>query len=340
MSIRIASFNVKNLSFGGKGRDLNRIARIIKENDFDIVALQEVLSEGKILTGAKVSDLRGQAKAYDISLKSRLGAHWASTWRDPESKAISSPYLGNDDRGEGYAFLWNTNKVNLPKKQDGTIISPYIEHNYKLRENGMIRLIRDPCVGRFKINGRPVEIRLINTHIVYGKPKEGNLDIDLDHGAVTMRKNEFKLLAGQIYNRVNSNHRDTPYVAYTIILGDYNLNLRESEIQKAIVPSAMCFDQRGFEIPFQGVLSPGGDHFLIHTVQAEKSTLKKDEPGFANNFDHFSMDDHTLTQTGIPHTIDAVRQTSSATESDEQEMFDQYRNEVSDHIPIVIEIDC
>ena len=104
--------------------------------------------------------------------------------------------------------------------------------------------------------------------------------------------------------------------------------------------SVICFDQRGFEIPLQGVLSPSGDNYIIHTIQTDKSTLKKDEPGFANNYDHFSMDDHTLTQTGIPHTIDAVRQTSSATESDEQDLFDQYRNEVSDHIPIVIEIDC
>lgn len=340
MGIRIASFNVKNLSFGGKGRDLDRIAQIIKENNFDIVALQEVLSGGKILTGAKVSDLHGQAKAYDMSLKSRLGDHWASTWRDPESKAISSPYLGNDDRGEGYAFLWNKNKVDLPVKQDGTVISPYIEHNYKIREAGMIRLIRDPCVGRFKINGRPVEIRLINTHIVCGKPKDENIDIDLDHGAVVMRNNEFRILAGQIYNRVNSNHRDTPNVAYTIILGDYNLNLSESGVKKAIIAPVMCFDQKGFEIPVTKQFLADGDDFLISTLQTDRSTLKRDEPGFANNYDHFSMDEHTRTQVGFAHAVDAVRQTGYAEEATEEELFSQYREKVSDHIPVVIEIDC
>ena len=50
MSIRIGSFNVKNLSLA-TGRDIDRIAQIIKDNELDIVAMQEVLSEGKILTG-------------------------------------------------------------------------------------------------------------------------------------------------------------------------------------------------------------------------------------------------------------------------------------------------
>ena len=339
MSVKIASFNVKNLSFGGKGRDLDRIARIIKENDFDIVALQEVLSGGKILTGVKVSDLQGQAKAYDMSLKRRLGDHWASAWRDPESKAVSSPYLGKDDRGEGYAFLWNTKKIELPKKTDGTLISPYIEHHYKIRGTNAIRLIRDPCVGRFKIKGRTVEIRLINTHIVYGKPKEANLDADFDLGAITMRKNEFKVLAGEIYNRVNSNHRDTSFVAYTIILGDYNLNLSESGITNAVLPDVMYFDQKGYEISSIESFSPDLG-YSVYTLQSERSTLKKDQPSFANNYDHFSMDDHTKTQIGSVYRFDAVRKTAYAEDTEEQAIFDRYRNEVSDHIPVVVEINC
>lgn len=67
MSFKIGSFNVKNLSLA-TGRDLNRIARIILDNGFDIVAMQEVLSEGKILTGINSKSVSGQVMAYDYSL--------------------------------------------------------------------------------------------------------------------------------------------------------------------------------------------------------------------------------------------------------------------------------
>ena len=46
MSYKIGSFNVRNLSWGAVGsRNLDKIAEIIKR--YDIIALQEVLSEGK-----------------------------------------------------------------------------------------------------------------------------------------------------------------------------------------------------------------------------------------------------------------------------------------------------
>lgn len=56
MSYRIASFNMRNLSFGS-GRDLKCIARIIKDNKSGIIAFQEVLREGKILTGSNLKVL-------------------------------------------------------------------------------------------------------------------------------------------------------------------------------------------------------------------------------------------------------------------------------------------
>ena len=51
---------------------MDRIASIINDNNIDIVALQEVLGEGKILTGRSLNDVSGQAKAYEYSLKCRL----------------------------------------------------------------------------------------------------------------------------------------------------------------------------------------------------------------------------------------------------------------------------
>ena len=51
MGYKIGSFNLRNLGLAAMGssneRDLKLIARIIRKEKFDVVALQEVLSEGK-----------------------------------------------------------------------------------------------------------------------------------------------------------------------------------------------------------------------------------------------------------------------------------------------------
>lgn len=333
MSFKIGSFNVKNLSLA-TGRDLDRIARIILDNGFDIVAMQEVLSEGKILTGINSKSVSGQVMAYDYSLKSRLGNNWDICWRDPETSAKNYPYLGGDSRGEGYAFLWNTSRVELPLDENGNKVFPRIWRNYRTDvDTGLIRLMRDPCYGRFIIKGRPAEIRLITTHIVYGKPSSDKMDIDLDFGAVDMRKHEFQILAGQIYPRISEYYKDINCTSpYTIILGDYNLNLKSSTATKAFMPSIACFDSKG-----KMITDDNNAYCTIYTVQNELSTLKKDEDGLANNYDHFSFDVRVKRQI-VPNsarTINAIEQYPKG----ENSKYDTYRKEVSDHLPIVIEID-
>jgi CDP-glycerol glycerophosphotransferase (TagB/SpsB family) len=67
------------------------------------------------------------------------------------------------------------------------------------------------------------------------------------------------------------------------------------------------------------------------------STLKKDKDGLANNYDHFSFDSRVKNQI-VPNsakTINAIDQHSK----DENTKYETYRKEVSDHLPIVIEID-
>ena len=54
LTYRIGSFNLRNLGFSvfdeTNKRDLKKIADIIRGENFDVVALQEVLSEGKAFT--------------------------------------------------------------------------------------------------------------------------------------------------------------------------------------------------------------------------------------------------------------------------------------------------
>ena len=50
MKYRFGSFNMNNMGMSAMtGRDFDRIAEIIKRENLDVVALQEILSEGKAL---------------------------------------------------------------------------------------------------------------------------------------------------------------------------------------------------------------------------------------------------------------------------------------------------
>ena len=107
--IRVASFNVRNLSLSTKdeeslrSRDFDKIASLVR--DYDIVVLQEVLSP-HIIEDISFASQRA-------SLTRRLGLSWRGKWVDPQSSSKMYPYLGQDKRGEGYAFLWNTKQIEL-----------------------------------------------------------------------------------------------------------------------------------------------------------------------------------------------------------------------------------
>ena len=333
MSYKIGSFNVRNLSYAaGKSRDLDMIADIIRE--FDIVALQEVLSEGKILQGYSLKDVSGQAMAYEYSLKSRLGDNWDMCWLDPKTESKWYPYLGNDLRGEGYAFIWRKDKFSCPRRSNGTVIYPRIIHQYKTDSTkGEMKLIRNPGYGRFQVLSMPnAEIRLINIHIVYNKPNAENLSKTIDDGAYSMRKKEFNVLARSIYTRISENHNDINCVVpYTIILGDYNLNLKESGAGSPYVPSITVIDEKNNIIDTTGLFAENG-FYVLHTKQEGFSTINRNADGYVSNYDHFTYDERTRNSVvqGTPRRIDAVKRAGD---------YKTYKDKVSDHIPVLLEID-
>lgn len=332
MIYRIGSFNVKNLSWGlKKSRDLDFIANIIKE--FDIIALQEVLSEGKILEGPTLKDVSGQAAAYEHSLRYRLGDNWDMCWLDPKTDSKWYPYLGDDRRGEGYAFLWRKDRFQCPVNERGVEVRPRIYRRYKPDyASGELRLMRDPGYGRFQCVDMPnAEIRLITTHIVFGKPKEDNLRKIIDHGSATMRKKEFLVLAHSIYTRISEDYNDiNSNVPYTIILGDYNLNLPDSYAGSPYVPDYVVLDAQSNVISRYQYEEKGV--YQINTVQSDLSTINDSGDNYASNYDHFSFDDHTGRSIvkGTPHRLNSVERIGS---------HQTYKEAVSDHIPIMLEID-
>lgn len=328
MQYKIASFNVKNLSDSVSAEKLDNITQIIKDNNLDIVALQEVLSNGKILTGSNKKSISGQAKAYENSLKRRLGDDWSICWRSAHSWA--KDYAYSDVRGEGYAFLWNTKRIELVE-DNGVEILPRIFRKYDFPEDGMIRLIRDPCYGRFKIKGRRPEIRLISTHIVYSKPKNRNRSNEENElGSILRRKNEFQIIAGQIYPQIESDSKLNT-VPYTIILGDYNLNLPNSIAGYPTVPEIACFDDKGRALTYHE-----GAPIIIETIQSELTTLKLKEDGLANNYDHFSYG-RRVRNSNIIKAVDVINIMDRFTGAESK--YEQYKKKVSDHLPIVLTIE-
>lgn len=333
MSYKIGSFNVRNLSWGAVGsRNLDKIAEIIKR--YDIIALQEVLSEGKILEGPDLKSVEGQAKAYEYSLRSRLGDNWEMCWLDPKTSSKWYPYLGDDSRGEGYVFIWRSDKFSCPLNEKGNEIRPRIIHQYKTDSKvGEMKLMRDPAYGRFRLNSMPnFEVRLITTHIIFGKPSADNLNREVDFGSITMRQNEFNVLARSIYTSISDDHVDVDAVVpYTIILGDYNLNLRESGITTANVPGVLIVDSQKRIVPTNEVGMRDGT-YIIKTQQADLSTMNKDADNYVSNYDHFSFDTRTEQNIvrGRPHRLSVAEEMSS---------YKEYRDTVSDHIPIMLEID-
>ena len=71
-------------------KDLDKIANIISKEHFDIVAMQEVFDE----------------KTMNMILQ-RLGRQWQGAWAKPNSRSAQA--------AEGYAFIWNTDRIMLAK---------------------------------------------------------------------------------------------------------------------------------------------------------------------------------------------------------------------------------
>ena len=254
--IRIGSFNVKNLS-SKSGRNLTRIAQIINDYKLDIVALQEVLEGGRVIYSAITKELSGAAKGYNDFLINHLSGQWDSVWLQPSVRGKNLKYLSPDQRGEGYALLWRKDKFEIPPpvKDSKTGIEedqgPIIFSDYHAAKDGL-RLIRDPLYARLILKEKKaVELRILITHVIYGKPSISfdQDDFELDAGAIEMRKKEFHTLAGKIYNRLSKDYNVPECTApYTLLMGDYNLNLKNSSASGAYVPSSSY--EQGLAVAF------------------------------------------------------------------------------------------
>ena len=312
MKFRFASFNMKNMGETAKTqRDFDTVANIIRNEHFDVVAFQEILSEGKSL---------------EYWVRKTL-PRWELRWAEPGES--SDPSKTKDKRGEGYAFIWNTRRLTLASSvtiKGNRIFEPRIV-NEDIRYKASL-FARTPYYARFvPVNGGFFEFRLVNVHLHFG---------DNTKSEIEKRKEEFDFLVQNVYPALSLERRyGNNRTAYTIVMGDYNLNLRKDrgEAEKRINPNTYidALEQVKKQI--------------IATVQDELTTLKSnytDEPtqddnpsrGYSQNYDHFSFDTQVFESDGIRYRarrIDAVRKYYN-------DQFDSYRVNISDHLPICLEL--
>lgn len=370
MKIRIASFNIEKFSRQSvyytdnseSRKDIDMIAKIIRENNFDIIALQEVFHPEALKcllralsyqTPREISVSR--MGAYTAQIAGFKSNEWEARWAKPKSRY-------SDIAAEGYAFIWNTKRIELSKNIKGKTFEPRI-----VDYGQAFKLVRPPLIARFTPKQSYYEIRLINTHIIFSAKDESQTWINQYGETISsytdLRNFELQTLLKGIYQRFSNMVIDycgidkyaRNLVPYTFLLGDYNLNLQD--VNHVARPSE-CLD---FDNSIGYI--DGRKPMWIETINSEKTTLRKTlhstdnilsndittmqddvdkcyeaKDYLANNFDHFSFDLERLEEHGIAFPEHGVIWAYENYKDNEvNNRFEQYTKKVSDHLPIYLD---
>lgn len=370
MKIRIGSFNIEKFSRQSvycnddseSRKDIKMIAKIIRENNFDIIALQEVFHPEALkyllreLSNENVVDVSvSRMGAYTAQIAGFKSNTWEARWAKPKPKF-------SDMAAEGYAFIWNVKRIELSRNMKGDAFEPRIADYGHASE-----LVRPPFIARFNPLRSYYEIRLINTHIVFSIKDEDKLRLNQDGELISsytkLRNWELQVLLKGIYKRFSNMMVDyrgidkyaRNLVPYTFLLGDYNLNLPDAEF---VARPSECLD---FDNSI-GYIN-GKESMWIETINSEKTTLRKNirstedmwnsdmidgqsdvyenyeaKDYLANNFDHFSFNLDMLEAHDIHMPKHGVILAYENYNDDEvSNRFEKYTKKVSDHLPIYLD---
>lgn len=310
MRYKFGSFNLMNMGETAiTKRGFDTISKIIRKEHFDVVALQEILSEGKALD----------------NLKSNYLPDFDMVWKEPGESSDSRKT--KDKRGEGFAFLWNKKRLQLANSMTARGLREYqpriIDEALRFDVSMFARM---PLYARLiPVKGGFFEFRLLNVHLHFG---------DETKDEIAKRKEEYDFLIKRVYPSISMERRyGNNREAYTIVMGDYNLNLYKfrGEAEERINKNTYI----------DSTVQVGNQ--IITTVQDELTSLKKPPKenaddkavrGYSQNYDHFSYDVCVFENEGIkakPRRIDAVRKYYD-------DDFVEYRSKISDHVPISLEL--
>lgn len=310
MGYKLGSFNMYKFqayrSDDEIKKDLDGIANIISSEKFDVIAMQEVFD----------------SKPMDMII-SRLGRmNYAGAWGKPNARSVQA--------AEGFAFIWNKRRIGLAESLTASgkrVYEPRIYQQYRVdRKAGQRDLVRDPFYGRFKPLNANFELRIINAHVMFSSG--GSEDETMARlSDVAMRRNELDILIRSILARENTMRYGNNLPAYTVLLGDYNLNLNREWTNGPYLQEVV-------------EITDGNYTYRMRTVQDQLTTLKSKSKlnpdelvrGFANNYDHFTYDEDRFSDLRPKiRKIDTVRKYCD-------DDFERHRKEISDHTPISMEI--
>jgi len=308
MSYKIGSFNIRDFKKGPSNidgelveRDFKMIANIIISEEFDIVAIQEVNDKNALIRLKK-----------ELNFRKNYFREWEYDYSGKAGIATKDP--------EGYGFIWNTKRLRMLEFEDKNREKFY-------RFAGAKSLLRLPYYGRFTARGMNggsnFELRLVNVHI-----KDAKSEVD--------RINEFNTLVKQVLPRICEWHslpKNMEHMpAYTFMVGDYNLTLdKGDEVDIKILPITQT--------------SYTGKIREYRTVLTEKTSLKRPKEQetikecYSENYDHFTYDCMLDMKLGLMASRIEPLSKYLKHEYTPSEKLKRYRNRVSDHVPIVMEMD-
>jgi endonuclease/exonuclease/phosphatase family metal-dependent hydrolase len=340
VSYRIGSFNVLNLS-GNEShkRDDSKavvhIAKIIQDNNFDIVAFQELLTP-QALNGIVNNLGKGEWEGIHASKPiSEISAgqsvknsrEYGFVWKKDRVTLVRDPYIYTEIE-KRIDYIWQNHirmQVDRIKEEpelkgddfdDESSAKPsslsIVEMKRHILEAFKTELIRPPMVACFRPAGfwgfLKLELRIINTHIIFS----GGLKKPLNQ-----RIAEFKQIVGKMHTALNTLRFGDFRSVYTIVAGDYNLTPDHLEL---------------YEVAEDKQFLNECENHIICTVQKLPTTLKTYDANIQGNncysksYDHFSYDRNRFSK--ISNEVSRV----------DCNDFKKHRMEISDHVPIYIEL--
>ncbi len=305
----IGSFNIQHLN---NTKDFKVLAKIIKDEGFDVIAIQEA--------------------------RSRDAVRNIVTQLNPSYWAYAYP-SGNEE----YAFIWKRRRLRLFELPNNRENPQILKSYHYRRKSGEIKLVRPPFVGYFTAQGLyggcNFDLRLINTHITFSKPANAPLDVNI----LNSRRNELNILSRDIYGTVSDRVLGSKRSIFTVLLGDYNLVLvgegpkiiKEGYTYVIKNGKQMIFDQR--EKSTLKKLQDSKDDSNNNEEKLEFQATEKYIDGsgdyYSRNYDHFGYDDSLPSKYVIKCSrVDAVDYYKDSNK------LKTYREKISDHVPIKLEI--
>lgn len=322
MRYKIGSFNMKRWG-KSSGRDFEKISDIIYGENLDVVAFQEIWSEGS-----------GVQRWLETCVRYNL-YDWGFCWAAPKESGDEEKLqemLQEGKRGEGYAYIWNNKKFKLAETQ-----KQGVKHVFEPRiVNSLSNDVRVDCsiyartpyyIRLHPRYGGFFDLRLLNIHIFHGKT--GNIS------DIEKRKIEHLLLVRELYPQIGQQRYGDFRPAYTIAMGDYNLNIfrpdRITQEKKGDLQEVIAVPEYGTVITAQHQLSTLKSQ--EDTGQDEKNLTRDglSQSIGANNYDHFSFEKTMFSDVSC-YVIEAVHKYCNND-------LDYYRKNISDHLPIVMELE-